>query len=110
LPTPRASASPLRGCIGEIVVCGGGTTTPELVQLIADVLGRPLSLRRVDEIAARGAVAAADPDAARAAPISRDVIEPIADQRYVDGYADYLNRVGIARGHVWRRREASASN
>jgi sugar (pentulose or hexulose) kinase len=98
------------GLRGEIVVCGGGTTSPELVQLIADVLGRPLSLRRGDEIAARGAVAAADPDAARAAPASQDVIEPIADQRYVDGYADYVNRVGIARRYGWRRREALASN
>jgi erythritol kinase len=98
------------GLRGEIVVCGGGTTTPELVQIVADVLGRPLTLRRGDEIAARGAVAAADPDAARTAPASRDAITPSADQRYVDGYADYLNRVGIARRHGWRRREASGSN
>src|SRR5207247_1276285 len=70
------------GLRGEIVVCGGGTTTPELVQLFADVLGRPLTLRRGDEIAARGAVASADPDAARD-PASREVIEPSVQQRYV---------------------------
>jgi erythritol kinase len=98
------------GLRGEIFVCGGGTMTPELVQLLADVLGRPLRLRRGDEIAARGAVTAADPDAGRAAPATQDVIKPSADQRYVEGYAEYLNRLEISRRFGWRSRDASPSN
>jgi erythritol kinase len=97
------------GLRGEIVLCGGGATTPELVQLFADVLGRSLTLRRGDEIAARGAVASADPDAARD-PASREVIEPSVQQRYVEGYAEYLNRVASARRLGWQSRDASGSN
>jgi xylulokinase/erythritol kinase len=96
------------GLRGEIFVCGGGTMTPELVQLFADVLGLPLRLRRGDEIAARGAVTAADPDAPRAAPAAQDVIKPSADRRYVEGYAEYLSRLEIARRFGWRR-DASPS-
>lgn len=97
------------GLRGEIVVCGGGSTTPELVQLLADVLERPLTLRRGEEIAALGAVAAADPETAHAVTASREVIPPSTEPRYAEGYAEYLNRVETARRHGWRSSEASAS-
>ena len=94
------------GLHGEIVVCGGGTMTPEFVQLLADVLGRPLRLLRGDEIAARGAVTAADPETARAAPAPQEVIKPSAYQHYVEGYADYVDRVERARRFGWRKEDA----
>ena len=41
---------------GRLFVCGGGTRSPEWVQVFADVLGRPLHLTRAAGIGARGAV------------------------------------------------------
>lgn len=41
---------------GRLFVCGGGTRSPEWLQVFADVLGRPLHLARAAGIGARGAV------------------------------------------------------
>lgn len=46
------------GLTGQVFVCGGGTRSPEWLQVFADVLGRPLRLTRAAGIGARGAVLA----------------------------------------------------
>ncbi|GIJ57440.1 FGGY-family carbohydrate kinase [Virgisporangium aurantiacum] len=47
------------GLTGDLVVCGGGTGSPEWLQIFADVLGRPLRALPGDETGARGAALAA---------------------------------------------------
>lgn len=89
------------GLAGTVAVCGGGTASAALVSLLADTLGRPVSVVSEAEITARGSVAAAiaasggtGPDR----PVMRQV-EPSTHTRtlYQDGYAGYLARVGTAR-------------
>jgi erythritol kinase (D-erythritol 1-phosphate-forming) len=94
------------GLRGKITACGGGVASAELMQLFADIMGRPLWVALSDEPAARGAVKAA----ALALGLKEgnrvvvDVIEP--DERQADYYANeygqYLTRVEIARAR-WSR-------
>ena len=98
------------GLSGDVVVCGGGTATPELVQIFADILERPLAVANDEEPAARGAVAAADIAAGGdrgQAPV-RAVVRPRQTNRSAEGYADYLHRVDVARGHRWRNKTSRA--
>jgi erythritol kinase len=91
------------GLTGDVVVCGGGSSSPELVQLIADVLERPLAVAGDEEPAARGAVMAAElamgRDASRA-PL-RPIVRP-RERQSTDRYAHYLSRLASARRDGWR--------
>jgi len=66
---------------GRLFVCGGGTRSPEWLQVFADVLGRPLHLTRAVGIGARGAVlchlraAGEDPDPGQWTATT-EVVEP----------------------------------
>ncbi len=84
---------------GEVVVCGGGAASRELVLLLADILERPLILAGDDEPAARGAVIAADGSPTGA--LSRERIEPRREYPWAEGYANYLFRLEVARQHRW---------
>lgn len=98
------------GLSGDVVVCGGGTASPELLQLLADVLERPLAVAGKEEPAARGAVTAAnvamggDPSP----PAVRPFVRPRQGQRYTEGYVGYLHRVAVARRHRWWRGVSSS--
>jgi sugar (pentulose or hexulose) kinase len=92
------------GLSGNVVVCGGGSISPELLQLFADVLERPLIVA-VEDAAARGAVAAAAAatgSTARPAP-PRKMVHPRRQYDYARDHAVYLERLGVARGSLWRR-------
>jgi erythritol kinase (D-erythritol 1-phosphate-forming) len=100
------------GLRGNVVVCGGGSASQELVQLFADVLERPLALASAEEPAARGAVAAAEVaagDVGRPPTQARGIVHPRPGQRAAEGYADYLYRLGVARRHRWRRATGAPS-
>lgn len=99
------------GLIGEVMVCGGGSASEALTAIFADVLDRPLVIVDGSDATARGAVIAAagafgdpGPGASTTVP-RRTVIEPRPANRaaYDDGFADYLDRLGSARRHGWRR-------
>lgn len=97
------------GLAGDIVVCGGGTATPELVQLLADILDRPLTVLADDDPAARGAVNAASlAMGIEASPASvRATVHAPQGQRS-RGYADYLDRLEVARRTTWRTDKSKA--
>jgi len=92
------------GLSGNVVVCGGGSISPELVQVFADVLERPLTVA-VEDAAARGAVAAAAAaTGSTARPAQpRTMVHPRRRYDYARDHAIYLERLGVARGSLWRR-------
>jgi sugar (pentulose or hexulose) kinase len=95
------------GLTGAVTVCGGGAANPDLVQLFADILERPLMLSKNNEPAALGAVLAAQrtpPSRAHPGP----VVQPRAARYCGDGYADYLYRLDVARQHGWSGRNKRA--
>lgn len=92
------------GLSGNVVVCGGGSVSPELLQLFADVLERPLTVA-LEDAAARGAVAAAavaTGDTVRPAPPG-EMVHPRMRYDYARDHAVYLERLRVARGSLWRR-------
>ncbi len=93
------------GISGDVVACGGGAGTPELVQLFADVLERPILVGGADEPAARGAVVASTiaTGSERLSAPAHATVWPSASGRTAEGYAQYVERLGVARRHGWRR-------
>ncbi|MFF4058441.1 FGGY family carbohydrate kinase [Streptomyces sp. NPDC001668] len=96
------------GLTGSLAVCGGGTRSSAWMQLLADVLGRPLRVVE-GEVGARGAVLAA----AERYGVSLDagiwteptaIVEPEAGRAsyYAKGYEEHLGRVEEARGRARR--------
>ncbi|MEU5362919.1 FGGY-family carbohydrate kinase [Streptomyces sp. NPDC005925] len=91
------------GLTGTLAVCGGGTRSPAWMQLLADVLGRPLAVVE-GEVGARGAVLAAAERygvALDAAAWTRPtaVVEPDPGRAtyYAKGFEDHLTRLAQAR-------------
>ncbi|MFG2373647.1 FGGY family carbohydrate kinase [Streptomyces sp. NPDC048504] len=91
------------GLTGSLAVCGGGTRSPAWMQLLADVLGRPLRIVE-GEVGARGAVLAAAerygvPLDAGAWTRPTRIVEPDADRAayYSAGFEDHLGRLTAAR-------------
>jgi erythritol kinase (D-erythritol 1-phosphate-forming) len=95
------------GLQGKVMVCGGGAGSRALVQLLADILERPLTLAGDEEPAARGAVAAADGSARHnwSATPGRVQIQPRREHPWAEAYADYLGRLQVARQYHWHRSE-----
>lgn len=96
------------GLTGQLFVCGGGTRSPEWMQLFADVLGRPVRLGRANGIGARGAVLAhlratgACPEAADWTDTS-EVVEPDPALRVVcDDLFDRYRAHRHAAQPLWR--------
>ncbi|MFF7048431.1 FGGY family carbohydrate kinase [Streptomyces griseorubiginosus] len=96
------------GLTGSLAVCGGGTRSSAWMQLLADVLGRPLRVVE-GEVGARGAVLAA----AERYGVSLDagvwteptaVVEPDPGRSayYSTGFQEHLGRLGEARGRAGR--------
>jgi len=96
------------GLSGQLWVCGGGTRSPEWMQVFADVLGRPLRLARAAGIGARGAVlthlrtAGEQPSAADWTDTDR-VVEPQSALRgtYDELFGRYRSQRSAARP-LWR--------
>ncbi|KKD06585.1 FGGY-family carbohydrate kinase [Streptomyces sp. WM6386] len=91
------------GLEGSLAVCGGGTRSPAWMQLLADVLGRPLRVVE-GEVGARGAVLAAAerygiPLDAETWTRPTAVVEPDGRRAsyYAKGYAEHLNRLAEVR-------------
>lgn len=91
--------------VGEVSLSGGGSRTPNLQQILANVLGRTVRIARQPEAGARGTVIAG----LRAADIEIDADEwtrpdgkvepdPRTTSLYADGYAHYLEEIERARG------------
>ncbi|MGK3938173.1 FGGY-family carbohydrate kinase [Streptomyces sp. RP5T] len=91
------------GLTGSLAVCGGGTRSPAWMQLLADVLGRPLRVVE-GEVGARGAVLAA----AERYGITLDagvwteptaVVEPDPGRSayYSKGFQEHVARLDAAR-------------
>ncbi|MET7688765.1 FGGY-family carbohydrate kinase [Streptomyces sp. NPDC005483] len=96
------------GLTGSLAVCGGGTRSSAWMQLLADVLGRPLRVVE-GEVGARGAVLAATerfgvPLDAGAWTEPTAIVEPDAGRAssYAKGYEEHLVRVAEARGRARR--------
>ncbi|GAA4998242.1 FGGY-family carbohydrate kinase [Streptomyces siamensis] len=96
------------GLTGSLAVCGGGTRSPAWMQLLADVLGRPLRVIE-GEVGARGAVLAAaerhgvalDADAwTRPARVVRPDAGRAA--HYAKAYEDHLAHLHGARTRARR--------
>ncbi|PBC63596.1 carbohydrate kinase [Streptomyces sp. Tue6028] len=96
------------GLTGSLAVCGGGTRSPAWMQLLADVLGRPLRVIE-GEVGARGAVLAAagrhgvslDADAwTRPARVVRADAGRAA--HYAKAYEDHLAHLHDARTRARR--------
>ncbi|KUM72693.1 FGGY-family carbohydrate kinase [Streptomyces griseorubiginosus] len=96
------------GLTGALAVCGGGTRSSAWMQLLADVLGRPLRVVE-GEVGARGAVLAA----AERFGVSLDagvwteptaVVEPDPGRSayYSEGFQEHLGRLDVARGRAGR--------
>ncbi|WP_328881621.1 FGGY-family carbohydrate kinase [Streptomyces sp. NBC_00299] len=96
------------GLTGTLAVCGGGTRSPAWMQLLADVLGRPLRVVE-GEVGARGAVLAA----AERYGVALDaeawtrptaVVEPDGERAayYARAYEDHLARLTEARDRARR--------
>ncbi|MER7563385.1 FGGY-family carbohydrate kinase [Streptomyces sp. NPDC097941] len=96
------------GLTGSLAVCGGGTRSPAWMQLLADVLGRPLRVVE-GEVGARGAVLAA----AERYGVSLDagawteptaIVEPDPGRSayYSKRYEEHLGRLKEARGRARR--------
>lgn len=88
------------GLTGEITVCGGASASHELVQLLADVLQRPLLISEHQEPAALGAVLAALGEQPRRR--TREVVPARAGQYSDEDYHNYLHRLTAARRYHWR--------
>lgn len=96
------------GLTGQLSVCGGGTRSPEWMQVFADVLGRPLRLARAAGIGARGAVlthlqvAGQDPDIAAWTGSDRFVEpDPARSRTYEELFARYVAHQQSAR-QLWQ--------
>jgi erythritol kinase (D-erythritol 1-phosphate-forming) len=92
------------GLTGSLTVCGGGAASAGWLQVLSDVMQRPLRIARGPEVGARGAAMAAAATTgagidAAAWTASRRKIEPRADfgDLYAAGYARYRNEVERAR-------------
>lgn len=96
------------GLTGSLAVCGGGTRSSAWMQLLADVLGRPLRVVE-GEVGARGAVLAA----AERYGVSLDagvwteptaIVEPDPGRSayYSKGFEEHLGRLDVARGRAGR--------
>ncbi|NEB01795.1 FGGY-family carbohydrate kinase [Streptomyces sp. SID13726] len=96
------------GLTGALAVCGGGTRSSAWMQLLADVLGRPLRVVE-GEVGARGAVLAA----AERYGVALDttlwteptaIVEPDPGRSayYSKGYEEHLGRLDVARGRAGR--------
>lgn len=99
---------------GRLFVCGGGTRSPEWVQVFADVLGRPLHLTRAAGIGARGAVLShlraigEQPDPGQwTATIEVVEPDPVAAKRYEELFARYQAHRRAAQP-LWSRHHAIA--
>jgi sugar (pentulose or hexulose) kinase len=88
------------GLTGQVTVCGGGASSPELVQLFADGLARPLIVSDSEEPTALGAVLAATGKEPRRS--SDRVVQPSSGSYCGGTYDDYLHRLGVARQYRWR--------
>ncbi|ACZ43370.1 carbohydrate kinase FGGY [Thermobaculum terrenum ATCC BAA-798] len=81
---------------GPIYLCGGGARSQRLCQLLADVLGHPVLVPRVQEAGARGAAIAAGIALGGISfdewRVSIDVVEPNEDcrQHYLQLYEQHL--------------------
>jgi sugar (pentulose or hexulose) kinase len=94
------------GLTGSLAVCGGGTRSPAWMQLLADVLGRPLRVVE-GEVGARGAVLAAAErygvslDAgAWTEPTAIVAPDPGRTSSYAKEYEEHLVRLEAARGRA----------
>ena len=95
------------GSDGRILVCGGGSNSETWIQMLADVLQRPLHLSPKPEVGARGAALAAmdaagiahDKDAWAQSP---GIVKPRPETAatYQAGYDRYLDTVASARA-LW---------
>ncbi|MFF7946825.1 FGGY family carbohydrate kinase [Streptomyces griseorubiginosus] len=96
------------GLTGALAVCGGGTRSSAWMQLLADVLGRPLRVVE-GEVGARGAVLAA----AERFGVSLEagvwteptaIVEPDPGRSayYSRGFQEHLVRLDVARGAAGR--------
>ncbi|WP_328976454.1 FGGY-family carbohydrate kinase [Streptomyces canus] len=96
------------GLTGSLAVCGGGTRSSAWMQLLADVLGRPLRVVE-GEVGARGAVLAA----AERYGVSLDagvwtaptaIVEPDPGRSayYAKGFQEHVARLDVARGAAGR--------
>lgn len=90
---------------GEISLCGGGSRAVAFRQLLADALGRRVTVAKQPATGARGAVIAAleagGASVDRAAWTQSDLIvepDPEAAQLYAAGYQRYREEVDHARG------------
>ncbi len=89
---------------GIITLTGGGSRSPAFRQLLADILGQPISIAPQPETAARGAVIAgmiaADipyDHVAWTAPSAQIVPDPDTAAFYTTRYADYLTEITHSR-------------
>ncbi|WP_030314522.1 FGGY-family carbohydrate kinase [Streptomyces sp. NRRL B-3229] len=94
------------GLTGSLAVCGGGTRSSAWMQLLADVLGRPLRVVE-GEVGARGAVLAAAErfGASLDAGVWTEptaVVEPDPGRSayYSEGFQEHLGRLDAARGRL----------
>jgi xylulokinase/erythritol kinase len=94
------------GLTRRLAVCGGGAQSAAWTQLFADVLGRPLEVVDVPQAGAYGAVLSALEARGESPgwPVPTHTVEPTAAHRarYDDGFADYCDRVAVAR-ETWAR-------
>ncbi len=93
---------------GSVAVCGGGASSAILVQIFADVLGRPVSIES-GEVGALGAVRSVEPSASAGSSRPSSWVEPDAATRtaYDDGYAEYLERLDSVRASGWWSRASA---
>ncbi len=96
------------GLTGQLSVCGGGSRSPEWMQVFADVLNHPVRLSRADGIGARGAVLAhlrAIGEQPRAADWTdtHEIVAPNPENRalYDDMFDRYLQHRAAAQP-LWR--------
>jgi len=80
----RATGGPFE----RVILTGGAAKSPEFVQLVANVAGRPLGLPRIADPAARAGAQLVGGVEAQA-PAGKTV-EPHGDDRYDEGYARFL--------------------
>ncbi|MFC7584736.1 FGGY-family carbohydrate kinase [Nonomuraea antimicrobica] len=92
----------LRRCLaphltGDLTVCGGGARDPRWVQVLADVLGRPVTVAGEPDAASTGlgvlAWRALGKEADRSAPAPALTVEPrpAATGHYADRYAEFTS-------------------
>jgi erythritol kinase len=98
------------GLTGTLTVCGGGAASVGWLQVLSDVMQRPLRIARGPEVGARGAAMAAAAATGAAIDVrtwtaSRRTIEPRTDvaELYAAEYGRYRDEVERARA-IWAER------